>query len=882
MGVNAVNLWTWLRGKRGGDIAEEIRSHLAMAARERMAAGESQAEAEQNARRELGNELLIREVTRDVWGWMTLESMGRDLSYAVRQMRRSPAFTTTAVLTLALGLGAMTMMFSLVNSVLLRPLPYGDPDRLYVARTLPPARAAAAGDFPVNARQYYEWRTRCRSCEAASLAQFQELTLTGTGEPVKLPALGVSFDFFRTLGVQPALGRDFLREEEMPGRFGEVLLSDALWRSHFGADGSVVGRTVQLNGEAHTVVGVMPPNLHLPRGDEWGAFFGPAAVPAIFRPLGIDVLRARPSGNLNYTSVVRLRPGVSARQAAAEIHDLLSDLRRQFKLETTITLVSLQQQVTRDSRGMLWMLLGVASTVLLIVCINVGNLMIVRTTGRYREAGVRMALGASRGRLFGLVLMEAALLIGIGGAAGLVMAYAGLTAFVAWAPVGLARLDEVKLDWRVVLFAGLAMAFSTLVCGLLPAWRLANIEVQDSLKAGAATSTEGRSKLSVREILVGLEVALSTVLLIAGGLLLISFVRVMRVNKGFETAHVITQDVSYLSPKYAGGVRRRFVEETVARLARIPGVQVAAAINVLPLRGDDWVSDLEDPDQPKRAVQDSALANFRFVTPGYWQAIGIPLKQGRFLDEGDKNLPRAVVSEQAAQYLWPGQNPLGRHVLGGGPRLTPLEVVGVVGEVRASRLERKPPMIVYEHYWRVQPSGMSFVLRTQADPRAVAGAVRTILAAVDPEMAIPPPTTMEQIVEESVAARKFQMYLAVAFAMSALLLASLGIYGVVSFAVARRTPEIGIRIALGAQRRQLIMMALAQGMRPVLTGLVAGMAGALAGGRLMASQLFGVEPRDPLTLCGVTAVLLAVAVLACWAPARRAANTDPIVALRFE
>ncbi len=380
------------------------------------------------------------------------------------------------------------------------------------------------------------------------------------------------------------------------------------------------------------------------------------------------------------------------------------------------------------------------------------------------------------------------------------------------------------MDWRVMAFAGVAIAFSTIVCGLFPAWRLARIEVQDSLKAGAATSTETGGKLYVREVLVSLKVALSTVLLIVGALLMLSFFRVMHVQKGFEVAHILTQDVSYLSPKYARGVRRRFVEETVSKLAQIPGVEVAAAINLLPLRGDDWVSELEDPDQPTRSVENAALANFRFVTPGYWQTIGIPLRMGRFLDQSDKNRPKAVISERAAQHLWPNQNPIDKHVRGVGQQSPSLEVVGVVGEVRAKGLEQNPPMIVYEHYWRMQPIGMSFVVRSQANPVTVAGAIRATLSSADPEMAIVQPATMKQIVEESVATRKFQMYLAVAFAISALLLASLGIYGVISFTVARRTPEIGIRVALGAHGRQLMTMVLLQGMRPVLAGLAAGLA----------------------------------------------------------
>ncbi len=870
------------RGRRDEELGEELRAHLAMAAGERMERGEGREEAERNARREMGNELLIREVTREMWGWSAVERLGRDLRYAARQMRRSPGFTATALATLALGLSATTMMFSIVNGVLLEPLGFREPERLYVARTVPPAGSAFAGDFPMNARQCQQWREHCRACEDTALAQYEELTLVGTGEPVKLGALGVSFNFFRTLGVGPALGRDFLRGEEGPGHFGEVILSDALWRGRFGGDVGIVGRTVELNGEAHTVVGVMPAGLHLPKGDEWGAYFGPAEAPQIFRPLGIDAAGERGAGNLNYTAVIRLRRGASEAGAAAEMNALLGDIERQYGLQTRIALAPLQKQVTRGSRAPLWLLLGMVATVLAIVCVNVGNLMVARTAGRYREAGVRMALGASRGQLFGLVLREALVLVAAGGIAGLAIAETGLKAFVAWAPVGLARLEEVRMDGRVWAFAGAAIAVSTMACGLMPAWRLAGIGVQDSLKAGAAT--EGAGRLRLREALVSVEVALSTVLLIAGGLLTMSFFRVLHADKGFDTAQIVTLDVSYLSPKYAHGARRRFVEETTEKLERIPGVRAAAAINQLPLRGDDWVGEIEDADGAPRPVEKAALANFRFVTPGYWQAMGIALKKGRLLDDGDKNRPRAVVSENAARYLWPDEDPIGRHVRGAGPGSPALEVVGVVGEVR-TELEQKPPMMIYEHYWRMEPVGMTFVARTgggAAGAAGVARAMRAVLAAQDPEMAIARPATMEQIVGESVAQRRFETMLAAGFAAAALALAALGIYGVIAYAVARRTPEIGIRVALGAGGREIAAMVLKEGMRPVAVGLAGGAAGALAASRVMASQLFGVEAWDPATMAGVAGVVVIVAAAASVIPARRAARVDPMAALRFE
>jgi hypothetical protein len=374
--------------RRNEELDDEIRAHLAMAVADRMDRGESRAEAERNARRELGNEVFIKEVTRGMWGWNGVERIAQDMKYALRQMVRSPGFSTVAILTLALGLGAITVMFSIVNGVLLEPLKYRDPGRLYLARTVPPANARFTGDFPVNARHYNEWRTHCLSCESVSLIQFQDLTLVGAGQPVKLAALDVSANFFKTLGVQPSIGRDFLPEEDIAGHFGEVILTDALWRSRFDSDPAVVGRAVRINGEVYTVVGVMPPDLHLPKGDEWGAYFGPASAPLIFRP-GVSFFqggRGRAVGNLNYTSVIRLRPGVPVSQGIGELNALLEEFasHNQLHLETRTTLIPLQQQVTRNARSALWLLLGTVGAVLLIVCVNVGNLMIVRTTSRYR------------------------------------------------------------------------------------------------------------------------------------------------------------------------------------------------------------------------------------------------------------------------------------------------------------------------------------------------------------------------------------------------------------------------------------------------------------------------------------------------------------------
>jgi predicted permease len=580
-----------------------------------------------------------------------------------------------------------------------------------------------------------------------------------------------------------------------------------------------------------------------------------------------------------------LKPGVQPAHAISEMNAGIAEFARRFAIDIRATLIPLQDQMTAGARSGLWLLLGTVGAVLLIACVNVGNLMLVRTSGRYREAGLRMALGASRANLFGLVLKEALVLVVVGGALGLLIAYAGVKLFVAAAPIDLPRLEDVHLDWRVLAFACAAALLSALLCGLFPAWRLAQTQPQESIKAGASNATEGGRKLRLRELMVSVEVALSTVLLIAGGLLMLSFFRLMRVDKGFRVERVITQNLPLTSPKYRQeAAQARFIDEVIAKLDVIPGVSSVAVTNQIPLRGETMLAPLSDPGQGEIG-KDTATASFRLVSPGYWKTLGIPLRQGRFFEDADRNRAVVVLNERAAQQLWPHENPLGRHVrhvIGPCNGCSPLEVVGIVGDTRDRALAQDPPLTAYEPYWEEPMDGAGVIVRTRADPAAVIGAMRAAIRSVDPEIPIGETRTMERILEESVALRRFQMDLAAAFAMAALVLASLGIYGVVSFSVARRTPEMGIRIALGARGAQLVAMVVKQGMLPVLLGLAGGLACALSLGRFLASQLYGIVPNDPLTISAVAALLLIVALCACWIPARRATRIDPMRALRCE
>lgn len=869
---------------RDDDLNDELRAHLDMAVRDRIARGESPEEAQAAARRELGNELLIKEAARSNWAWLSVERLARDARYALRQIRHNPGFAAITILTMGLGLGAATTMYSLLDGVLLRPLQYKDPENLYMGREIFPGRPEGNREVPVNARHFYEWRAHCTSCDAVAMADGIGFTINGENESVRLPGLRVSSNFFSTLGVQPALGRDFLPEEELPGKHRVLLLADALWRTRFQEDPNIVGRDIRIDGEPYVIVGVLPASFSLPRGDQWTPGFPHNAQPLLFRPLGFDVAAAEPVGMHNYASVVRLRPGIAIAQGRTEMDALIQPMAKQNNFPVNAELVPMHQAVTEQAQSSLWLLLGIVAAVLLIVCVNTGNLMLVRTARRAREAGIRLALGADRGQIFALVLTEAFLLVSAGAVLGWLLAKSAVSALIAAAPAGIPRIEEVQMDMRVLLFACAAAAITTLLCGLLPALQLAKAQPRETIQSGTHQATDSRGRLRLREWLVGAEVALSAVLLIFGGLLTVSFLRLLRVDKGFETGHVFTQGISLTSPAYREPrAPRNYLDAVLPRIAAIPGVRSSGATSHIPLRGETWIDSLVDVDAPPKRPGEAPGANIRFVSPGYLETMGIQLKQGRYFEERDRNRPVAVISGAAARLLWPDRDPIGRHIEGSGTERPDggVEVIGVVADVRAG-LDREAPLTVYQPSWTFDHRGWSFVVRTHGDPKGVISGVREAIRSYDPSVPLMPAQTMDDVLDESIAARRYQTYLVAGFAAVALMLASMGIFGVVSFTVARRTQEIGVRIALGAQTSSVVRMVIAQGMRPVVFGLLVGVPVALALAQFIASQLFQVSPRDPWTITTVAAVLLFASVFACWLPARRAARIDPVVALRAD
>jgi putative ABC transport system permease protein len=794
-----------------------------------------------------------------------LETVFQDLRFAWRGIRRHPGFAFVAVFSLAIGIGANTAIFSLVNSVLLQPLAYRDPSRVYAAQTLLPSMF---GNNPtaVNPMQAREWGALCPSLEQVALMRGRGAQILAGGEPAVFRAADVPHNFFSLFGVEPLLGRAFLIEEEQEGNDRVVVLSESLWRSRFSGDRGLVGQSILVDGEKHTVVGIVRDLV--PRRD-------------VYRPL---VLRSdelsRLTGNYNYRAFVRLRPGVAPASAIAEMEVVQERMRRESGSSSPqkSTLIPMHEVITGRARAGLWMLAASVGAVLLIVCVNLANLLLSRTASRGREAAIRAALGATRGRQIGQILTESLLLSVSGGVLGIVLAGWVLQLLVATSSFDIPRLEEVRLDGFVLAFAFVLTVLTGLLFGALPAWRFTRTDPQEALRGGGRGVTEGRGGLRIREALIGVEVGVSAALLIVASLLTSSLTRLLNVDRGFSSDRVLTVDVALAGSRYADdGVKSRFFDRVLASIGALPGVEAAGVITQLPTLGEGWNDSiyLEGAPREKRYP-----VNNRYTSPGYFQAMKIAVLSGRMYDESDRGQGVAVLSEKAARLLWPGESDfVGRMFMGEDDKLKTL--VGIVAEVRAT-LASEAPATAYYPYWQRPQGGMALVVRTLGDSRGVSSALRSVLRAEDAQLPIPAIQTMEEVVGSSVSQRRFQRTLMTAFAVSGLLVASLGIYGVVSYSVARRRNEIGIRMALGASRPRLLGLVLRQGMAPVVFGLAGGVLVALLLGQAIQGLLFGVQPADPLTIVGVSAVLLLVGALACLVPARRAAGIDAIAALRFE
>jgi predicted permease len=808
------------------------------------------------------------------------------MRHALRVLSREKTFAAFAILTLALGIGAVTAIFSVVDGVLLTPLAYKDPGRLFAAAESAP-QLASIPRLPVNAAHFRSWQQLCDSCEAGALLNPAAFNLTGAGDPEQIEGATCTWQLFQVLGVEPQLGRTFVEADDQPGANNSVVVSDSFWRRRLDAAPGAIGKPIRIDGEPHIVIGVMPRDFRFPSGEQAGPLNRFPKRAEIFKPMGFDWAKLGRVGQFNFAALIRLRPGANPARAEARMTAAIADAGRDMQIELHAHLVPLQQQVAGGARAPLTLLLAAVGTVLLIVCVNLGNLMLVRANHRARDAAIRRALGARAGQLFRLVFAESLLIALSGGALGVLLAYAGLRVLVNTAPIDIPRLDEVHVSFITLLFAFCVSAGCGVLCGVWPALRATRVEPGDALRSGSRSYTGGRARLQSREWLVGLEVALSTLLLVVAALLGVSFFRVANVERGYRVDHLLTADLSLPGSRYqTDGQRASFHQRALEKLETLPGVRSAGLISSLPLKAQIW-GDTISKEGDTRPRAERPPADYRFISERYFETMGVALRQGRFPTARDRSHRVALVSESAARQVWPGENPLGKR-LRNDPRPEWVEVIGVVADVRTDSLDKQPAPMVYVPYWDGaywQGSvwgNATYVIRTSQDPAAMGHALRSAMHELDAELPLANVLTMREILSDSIGSRRFQTLLAGAFAGAALLLACLGIYGVISYSVARRTSEIGIRIALGAQASQVSALVLRQGMQPVLGGLAAGVAAALAAGKLIAGFLFGTQPRDPAAIAAVVFMLLVVAGLACWAPARRASRIDPMAALRNE
>ncbi|HEY7854871.1 MAG TPA: ABC transporter permease [Terriglobales bacterium] len=802
---------------------------------------------------------------------------------AWRSLRQTPTFTLLAVLTLSIGLGANITIFSIVDSVLLRPLGYAAPQELYAIREVIPQVSHLYPSLPVNDRSFLAWRAESHSLASLALIHPTTLDLTLASEPQPVVADQVSSSLFAVLGVKPRRGRDFLATEDAPGRNHVVILTDAFWRRAFGANPATLGRTLNLNGQLCQVIGILPADFHFPRGADFGPLTAVAAAsgsPELFQPFGLDPAGQEIIGNFDFGVIARLRPGMTAARAQTELNLITARLvasAHQADAEVLTTFTPLRDQITAGIARQLWLLLAAVFAIQLLVCLNLANLLLVRVSRRGHEAALRLALGAGRHRLVAAILTEGLGLAAAGCLLGVAMAFAGVRWLVHAAPAGIPRLESATLEPGAIAF-GLFLAMAVAAgFSFWPAWRWSQIQPQAALRSGGRAGG-GSASSRGRWLLVATESALTAMLLIMAGLLLHSFVRLSQVHVGFDPSPKLIVAAQLSGPDPA---RRALWDQLPVRLRAIPGVTAAALTTELPLQGTG-VTDVVYLDGDTRPLSQRPIANYQYISPNYFAAMGVALLSGRDFTLADAPPSRdvAIISATTAARVFPGRDPIGRQFRYT-PEGPPITVVGVAADVHTN-LQTPPGLIVYQPYWDNLHRHLAYlVLRTPA-PIALAPSVRRVIAALAPAATVPKIETMRSVRASAVATQQFQLWLVLLFALCALALASLGTYAVVAYNVAGRTQELGIRLALGAHRGSLAAMVFRQGMRPVLGGLAIGAAGALLLARAMASQLFATSTYDPLSFTLALAALLASAGAACALPARRALSSDPMTALRCE
>jgi putative ABC transport system permease protein len=812
-----------------------------------------------------------------------METLVKDIRYAFRQLLKHPAFSLIAILALALGIGANTAIFSVVNAVLLQPLPYRAPDELVTLWG-----TNSLNDIPKENASYpdfVDWRQQAQSFQSMAGFANTSAILTGDGtEPDRLPG-GVTFgDFFTVLGVEPALGRKFLPEENEQGKNRVVILSHALWQQRFGGDPKIVGQQITVNGNPHTIVGVLPPGFHDPN---------PKARKAVqlWLPLVItDGMRNSRRGDFLYV-VARLKPGIAIAQARAEIKGIASRLEKQYPDTNTawgVIVEPLHETLTGDIRPALLLLLGAVAFLLLIACANVANLLLARASSRQREIAIRAALGASRGRVVRQLLTENIFLSLGGGMLGLLFAVWGMHALLALSPGNIPRLETIGINQQVLWFTlGLSL-FTGLVFGLMPALTASNPNLNDTLKEGGRSAAEGTGGRRLRNAMAVAEIALSLVLLVGAGLLIRSFIHLQEVKPGFNPGHLLSIDLSLPSAKYGQDQQAvQFFDQLLASVSRQPGVESATIATDLPLGGGADFLAFSVEGHLLAPTDRTPDAESRVISPDYFHTLQIPLRTGRLLTDRDMTgAPDVVViNDTLARKYFSGQDPLGKRVTFGDPQAKDAQwftIVGVVGDVHGTRLNEEPYAQIYSCYRQTPRRSFSLIVRTAAEPTTMLKTVREQIWALDRQQPLYNVRTVDQVLAQSIARPRFNMLLITILAGVALVLAAVGIYGVISYSVSQRTHEIGVRMALGATAGDVQRLVVRQGMVLAGVGLGLGLLAAFGLTRVMASLLFGVSVTDPVTYLGLALLLGVIALLACYIPARRATKVNPVVALRAE
>lgn len=863
------------------EMDDEIRLHVALREEEHAGNGLSPEEAHMAAQKHFGNTLALREESHEAWGWAWLEHLSQDLRFAVRMLRKSPGFTAIAILTLALGIGANTAIFSVVYGVLLQPLPYAQPSQLMVLNETTPKVGTVSVSYP----NFLDWRKASHSFSQMAAVSRVGFNLAGAGvsQPETINGDAVSPNFLSMIGVRPFLGRDFAPSEENPGTAPVVLIAYPLWKSRFGADPNAVGQTILLDGQSYTIIGVLPAGYRsLDKTD-------------VLEPIGVwatsnsAVTERGDRGDMVVTA--RLAPGVTIGQARSEMEGIAATLAREYpgsNDQFSVAVQSIREAFVGDSRTEILVLFAAVMFVLLIACTNVANLFLVRGAARNKEIALRIAFGASRSRVIRQMLTESFALAFLGGILGVTLAVGGIYGLLALIPMDALGGADVSLNRAVLLFAGGIVVLAAIIFGLAPAIHSTKPDVQSELKEGGRTASAGTKQGRLRAALAAAEIALALVLLIGAGLMMRSLYRLLSVDSGLRTDRVLTMEMNLRTQAYAKDPAvLNFWQQVLDRVRALPGVESDATGTIIPFTGDHSRGDITIEGMPLPRPGSWPHPDYHEVSPGYVETLGITLLRGRTFTSTDNEngLRVGMINEKLARQFFPNEDPIGKRFMFGHPSTDAprwMTIVGVVGDTKLYGLANPARLEVYVPFRQNASNDMNLLVKSKLDPTTLVAPIRGVVASIDKNQPIFNIATMNDLRSQSVGTRRITLILLGAFSALALVLAAIGIYGVISYSVAQRTHEIGIRMALGAQHRDVLGMVLKQGGMIAFIGVAIGLVAALVLTRLMSSLLFSVSASDPATFVGVAILLSFVAMLACYIPARRAMRVDPMVSLRYE